>query len=574
MSANFITDINRWLEEGRYQEVKNVILDPASITQVRGFGMEIILGVCEHLNSEKTVWSPQMEECCEFSLLMVSQLSNPKEVLIALQEQVAQFGYSSKFKILLLPFQAVLLRIPDKQGKLLDMVLGTIGEHVNSLPLPDMSNFCEGKDRLFLDVDPKIQCISNIYEALAEFYAPFVKQVALNRTNQTKLPDGTNLRERRSVLRKNLLKTMEEPLVYMDLHVEEGSSASLLRKTAEKLMNHLSCVSGDFLSLSQTVDHLRISCNPSSEEDERLPSSAKSLSTIFYLIYGEECSCNSVPLVYSPELIFHTILVHADPLLRSTQPLATHKGLLLVQGILRHISDLSLPIDCLDHPIHFKVFQSLIWLAVSTINVREFKILTVQLFKLYLNKLHVETRYRLLQSLLPTLDHPGMRGVVINVIKDQIDLCLKRDWSFFLHDRLNGLLPLIWSLPQGVETDLLEQMDPIMNALSLARYLLLRDVTNVSGFTQHLPNLEVEFLEPLTKALKLSRAHYELELHKIGHDIAGDVNFISSMPTVSPDQQKSAIRVALSSFDLLSSVLARVSECLQSFKSPTLPPAS
>ena len=559
MSSHFITSINAWLEEGQYQQVKNVILDPASIQQVREFGMEIILGVCSHLNSEKTVWSLQMEECCEFSLLMVAQLSNPKEVLIALQEQVAQFGYSSKFKILLLPFQAVLLRIPDKRGKLLDMVLATIGEHVSSLPLPDTGSFCEGKDRLLLDADPKVQCISNIYEALAEFYAPLVKQVALNRPNQAKpgLVDRGNLRERRSVLRKNLLKTMEEPLVSMDLHVEEGCSASLLRKTAEKLVHHLSCVCGDLMSLSPEL------------EDNRC------LSTVFYLVYGEDLACSSLPLVYSPQFVFHTVVMHGHVLLRSNQPLAIHKGLLLVQGILRHMSDLALPVDCLDHPVHFKVFQSLIWLAVSGINVREFKVLTVRLFRLYLNKLHAEARYRLLQSLLPTLDHPGLRGVIINIIKDQIDLCLKMNWPYFLHDRMDAILPLIWSLPNGVETDLLEQMDAIMAALNLARYLLLRDANDASGLRHHLLGLEEDFLEPLGRALKISRAHYELQLHKIqqqqhdvAQDVAGIINGLSAMPAVSPEQQKSVIRLALNSFDLLGSVLARVSECLQSFKNP------
>jgi len=404
-----------------------------------------------------------------------------------------------------------------------------------------------------------VQCISNIYEALAEFYAPLVKQVALNRPNQAKLTDGVNLRERRGALKKNLLKTMEEPLVSMDLHIDEGCSSSLLRKTAEKLVHHLSCVCSDFMSLSPELED------------------TTSLSTVFYLIYGEDLTCSSLPLVYSPQFVFHTVVMHGHVLLRTNQPFAIHKGLLLMQGILRHVSDLALPVDCLDHPIHFKVFQSLIWLAVSGVNVREFKVLTVRLFRIYLNKLHIEARYRLLQSLLPTLDHPGLRGVVINIIKDQMDLCLNMNWPHFLHDRLDGILPLIWSLPHGVETDLLEQMDAIMAALNLARYLLLRDASNVSGLTHHLPGLQENFLEPLGRALKISRAHYELQLHKIQqqqHDVTRDVAAVvpglSAMPAVvTPDQQKSVIRLALNSFDLLGSVLARVGECLQSFKNPT-----
>lgn len=568
MSADlFLPNINCWLEQGQYQQIKNVILDRSHITKVREYGMDIILGVCNHLNSEKTVWSAEMEECCEFSLLMVAQLSNPKEVLIALQEQVVEFGSSSKFKILLLPFQAVLLRLPDKQSSILNMVLETIGEHVGSLPLPSPGHCFEGDERVLLDTDPKVQCISDIYEALAEFYAPFVKQMSLNRV-QTKLDDETCLRERRRVLKKNLLKTMEQPLMCMDLHFNEGKSPSLLRRTAEKLVQHLSCVCGDFFSLHETIHHYqeKHQCLPSPSLDDRSPPpSLKSLGTVFYLIYGEQLPCVSVPCVYSQEFVFHNVLLHADLLLKSTESLVVHKGLLLIQGVLKHVGDSSLSIDCLDHPIHFQIFQSLIWLAMSGVNSRECKIISVELWRPYLDKLHPGARYHLLQSLLPTIEHPGLKGLVINIIKDQIALCLDKNLPYFLQDRLNASLPLIWKLPQDVETDLLEHMDAIMSALNLARFLLLRDKQNFSGFVNQLPLLESQFMEPLTRALSLSRAHYELELNKIGSGVSAMCNILMSLPEMTLDQQKSIVETALSSFDLLESVLARVAECLHSF---------
>lgn len=568
MSADiFLQNIEIWLREGQYQQVKNVILDRNNVNKVKEHGMDIILGVCSHLNSEKTVWSAEMEECCEYSLLMVAQLSNPKEVLIALQEQVAEFGSSSKFKILLLPFQAVLLRLPDKNSTILNMVLESIGEHVGSLPLPNQNYLCfEGKERVLLDADPKVQCISDIYEALSEFYAPFVKLVALNRA-PTKLDDEVCLRERRRVLKKNLLKTMEQPLISMDLHVAVGDSPNLLRRTAEKLVQHLSCVCGDVFSLPEVVHHFQLLEKSSPPKDDgNPPPSLQSLSTIFYLIYGEQFSSGvSVPCVYSPEYVFHTVLDHADLLLRSSQPLAVHKGLLLIEGLMKHVANSSLTVDCLDHPIHLQIFQSLIWLAVAGVNVREFKILSVKLWRPYLEKLHPSARYRLLRSLLPSVDHPGLKGCVINIIKDQIGLCLDNNWPYFVNDRLNELLLLIWKLPHDVETDLLEHMDPIMNGLNLARFLLLRDKDNASGFTKHLPAFEADFMEPITRALNLSRAHYQLELSKVCHGVSAMCNALLALPEMPLDQQKSVIETALNSFDLLESVLSRVNECLHSF---------
>lgn len=563
----FLPNISRWLDAGQYQRVKNIILDRTNINKVREHAMDVITGVCSHLNSEKTVWSSEMEECCEFSLLMVAQLSNPKEVLIALQEQVANFGCSSKFKILLLPFQAVLLRLPDKQSVMLNMVLETIGNHVSSLPLPDPDHCIEGKERLFLDADPRVQCIQDIYEALAEFYAPFVKQVSLNRV-QTKGEDETSLMLRRRVLKKNLLKIMERPLVCMDLHFDEGQSPSLLRRTAEKLVSHLSSVCGDFFSLPDLVHQHRHqrSCLSEDDDDEKADLSLQSVGAVFYLVYGEQLPVTSVPSVYSPEFIFHTVLTTAEPLLRSArEPLAIHKGLLLIQGLLKIFADQSICADCLDHPIHLQIFRSLTWLAVSGINVREFKVLSVELWRPYLDKLTPEARYRLLRTLLPTLDHSGLRGVVINMIKDQIALCLDKDLPFFLHDRLNDFLPQIWKLPQDVETDLLEHMDAIMSGLNLARFLLLRDLSDASGFTRHLTAFESDFMEPLARAVNLSRAHYELELSKVNSGVSAMCNTILSLPEMPLDQQKNVIEMGINSFNLLESVMARVNECIHAF---------
>jgi hypothetical protein len=374
------------------------------------------------------------------------------------------------------------------------------------------------------------------------------------------------------VLKKNLLKTMEQPLMCMDLHFVEGKSPNLLRRTAEKLVHHLSCVCGDFFSLPEVVHHFqgKHQCSSSSSfDDGSPPPTLKSLGTIFYLIYGEQLPCISVPSVYSQEFVFHTVLQHADLLIRNGEPLVVHKGLLLIQGLLKQVGDSSLSLDCLDHPIHFQIFQSLIWLAVSGVNSREFKMLSIELWRPYLDKLHPGARYHLLQSLLPTLEHPGLRGMVINIIKDQIALCLDKDLPYFLHDRLSACLPLIWKLPQDVETDLLEHMDSIMSSLNLARFLLLRDKLNASGFTKQLPILEVQFMEPLARALNLSRAHYELELTKIGSGVSAMCNVLVSLPEMSVDQQKSVIKSALNSFDLLESVLARVAECLHSFSGST-----
>ena len=49
------------------------------------------------------------------------------------------------------------------------------------------------------------------------------------------------------------------------------------------------------------------------------------------------------------------------------------------------------------------------------------------------------------------------------------------------------------------------------------RYLLIRDVDNVSGVWDLKTSIEKEFLIPFRKAIDLSKAHYELELKQVPH---------------------------------------------------------
>ena len=552
----FEDNIAKWLSQGQYQRVKNVILDRNNIATVKEKGMEIITEVCLHLNDDGTVWSAEMEECCEFSLLMVAQLSNPKEVLLSLQEQVDLFGESSRFKILLLPFQAVLLRLPDKKCNLLNMTLATIGEHVKHLPGPDIfDTLLEGDERLLLDTEPRVQCISDIYEALAEFYTPFLKPVSL-RFLQKSPDEDPALNVRRQVLKKNILNIMGEPLASMDLHAGQSGSSSLLRVAAEKLVMHLSYVCGDFFSLCANA--------AASHSSEDIP-----VATIFYLIFGEQLHCSSIPQVYTPGFIIHSIQPYANLLLNSFNPLQVHKGLLLTRGIFTRIEDASLSSTLLDHPVHLDTLLALVNIAIKCTE-KEFKVMAIDLFRPLLNKFQLDARYIFLRSLLSNVNHAGVKGFLINLIKDNVGVCLNTQSPFFLQDKLSALLPLIWHLPHGVETDLLENMDPIMGALNLARFLLLRDKTNTSGFADHLNMFDADFLQPLAKGLSLSRAHYELELNnlKMGKMMDAD-GLLRSSSQMSCENQIPVFQMALNSFDLLESVMARVSECIHLYRTPS-----
>lgn len=515
--------------------------------------MEIISAICSHLKKENTEWSADLEECCEFALIMVAQIANPKEVLIALQEQLAEFGSSPKFKILLLPFQASLLQIPDKQSVMLNMVLETICEHLKCLSLPAETECFEGNERLIMDADPKVQCIFDTYEALAEFYSPFVNEVSLKKTILR--ADGFDVHERRRILKENLVRILANPLASLDLHADEGKSPSLLRRSAEKLICHLENLAGNFIALLAHFD----AKSDAPEGSEPGSSYSLGLGVLFYMVYGEEHSCTAVPQVYSVEFIMEAMLRLSCILLSTSGQLVNHKGLLLLQGVLKRVRDSSLSADMFDETFHLQIYRSLSMLNVSEKYSRELRTLALTVWRSYLSKFQLQSKHRLLSNFIFGLRKVEVKGLVITSLKDELASCLDNNFPLLFPSGFDKLLRQIWTLPNGAESDLLEHSDSLMCAMNLARFLFIKDRCNSSGFADTLPHLKNEFLQPLSKAINLSRSHYSLELRQFEDRSKGKPN--ASLADITAIQELTFYRKALSYFDLMESVLARVNEC-------------
>merc|ERR1739838_1241817 len=128
-------------------------------------------------------------------------------------------------------------------------------------------------------------------------------------------------------------------------------------------------------------------------------------------------------------------------------------------------------------------------------------------------------RNRLLRSLLVTIKHAGVLGVVILQLKENIEWSIKNGIQYgpFVGDRGNDLISLTLSstLPNKERTDLLEWSDSIMTVLNLLYYLMVRDKDNITQIYDVKPQLRKSFLEPLQKGLDLSRGHYQLKLTEL-----------------------------------------------------------
>lgn len=202
-------------------------------------------------------------------------------------------------------------------------------------------------------------------------------------------------------------------------------------------------------------------------------------------------------------------------------------------------------------------------------------------------KFSAAARFFYIRGLFYSSHHAGFKGYVLTyLLKPQIEAALRENDSrgqnpsekcggedqthSFVGPNMKSWYSKIFCMPDGPETDLMQHQDTIMAALNLLRYLLIRDVDNVSGVWDLKTSIEKEFLIPFRKAIDLSKAHYELELKQVKSgerdskqpEITMDVDGETS-PNSDPQQELDCLKSAITNFDLMGSVLCIVDGLIQ-----------
>ncbi|XP_039273683.2 glomulin-like [Styela clava] len=295
------------------------------------------------------------------------------------------------------------------------------------------------------------------------------------------------------------------------------------------------------------------------------------------------------PKVYSSQCLLVFTCISLNTLLSCENQCVAWKGLETLSFILNQTSDSS--ISCGEVVYNIKmsygsfqgrsqslnpildVFKNLISIAVM-LPSKTIRSTAIQHVTKLLNLFRWEDKYSILVHLLRTTDHNGVQGVLIGYLKDRFNEILqeispKNSLIFCEAHKMSTLGELIFLLPQGTETDLLEDCDRLMPALNLFRFLLIRDKTNKTGILDHLDKLDTEFLKPLRNAIDLSRAHYENELKKYDRSSKrpddNKTEFLvngTPLPTLPYKEQKRTLEAALHTFDMIEIVTIRVIELI------------
>nr|XP_016811781.1 glomulin isoform X6 [Pan troglodytes] len=499
-----------------------------------------------------------------------NKLCNPKELLLGLLELIEEPSgkqISQSILLLLQPLQTAYLMSDNLISVLviqklhnkaysIGLALSTLWNQLSLLPVP------YSKEQIQMDDYGLCQCC----KALIEFTKPFVEEVIDNKENSL---ENEKLKDE---LLKFCFKSLKCPLLTAQfLEQSEEGGNDPFRYFASEIIGFLSAIGHPFPKMIFNHGRKKRTWNYLEFEEEEDKQLADSMASLAYLVFVQGIHIDQLPMVLSPLYLLQFNMGHIEVFLQRTEESVISKGLELLENSLLRIEDNSLLYQYLEIKSFLTVPQGLVK-VMTLCPIETLRKKSLAMLQLYINKLDSQGKYTLFRCLLNTSNHSGVEAFIIQNIKNQIDMSLKRTRNnkWFTGPQLISLLDLVLFLPEGAETDLLQNSDRIMASLNLLRYLVIKDNENdnQTGLWTELGNIENNFLKPLHIGLNMSKAHYEAEIKNSqeaqkSKDLCSITVGGEEIPNMPPEMQLKVLHSALFTFDLIESVLARVEELIE-----------
>ncbi|XP_051556412.1 glomulin-like [Myxocyprinus asiaticus] len=553
------------IEQGDSAQVLSILVDEKNKNVVRCMGWNLLGPLVQILLKKEDRNLPH----CHAILSYLLEVCNPKELLVGLLEQVEDADSGSiaeTLTLLLKPLQTVLLRLGMKKPSSLGMALSTLLSQVARLPVPI------SKEQEEDDVFGLCRCCT----ALLEFVKPFVEEIKEIIKDNNRISKDNELRVE---LLKFCMKSLSEPLLEVQLKDPDTFEKSPLRGFATEILIILSNIGESLPDLLSRNILKKREVPGFLEEEVRYPK--ESLACMSHLLFVDHITMDIFPAVLSPVFVLQCNMEYIELLLSRTEESHRQKGLELYEKSLIRVEDNSLLVDLLELKTFFSVPQNVVK-VMTLCPDQNLRTKGLKVFQLSIDKFNTEAKYKFFRGMLKTSHHAGVEGYIIKNIKNQIEFSLKpgngNEW--FLGKHLLPLLQLVLCLPQGPETDLLQNLDRIMESLNLLRYMLIRDKEweNETGIWTELYKIEDNYLKPLRTGLNMSKAHYEAELkstkeNRSSKDSKAPDYTVSvgneKLPNMTPEMQIQVLQSALFTFDLIESVLARIEEIIEAKDRPS-----
>lgn len=527
---------------------------------------------------------------CETILKGIAQQAPKEDVLFELLEVLEGVNHDEKFTSILKALQAVLLRMDHNRTQAIAWVLDAVGQYIEqeiSLPTelknqvgPEMENLIEN--------DPIVQRLLRLYITIFLFLDR-VQRCLLEQTRDDRIKiffvqDFNS----RNVMTTFLLKLMDGPFAYLNFsYCKEPKSYG--RQCAEQLLQLFSKNFTNPFKLLEFIDDrefLQSRTQKSIDKKELMNIfyseerfTTLSVGIVFYLTFVEKIHTGVIaPQIYKHEYVIDKGFILVNHLLSMTDTQIHNKGIDLGLALLNLTTNESLSVNDVDTDTR-NIFYDLLCKVIIYSPVQQNRKNGLQLFNLFIEKHLLSAKYKIIDHLFNTVSQSGLLSHTAMLYKALIVKLLNtgsHNQQQFSPIKFCKILSThICRLKEAERTDLMETHELIMTALNLLIFLMMRDKDNFTGIFNVIDEIQKTFLEPLERALQLSRVHYANEAKKIeygedknmsnmGQSMDIDIQNDFGTRTLELTKEKKLEILSYSSnmFDIMTRLLARVNECV------------
>ena len=169
-------------------------------------------------------------------------------------------------------------------------------------------------------------------------------------------------------------------------------------------------------------------------------------------------------------------------------------------------------------------------------------------------KLELKSRLVFFNYIHSRTDQSGLRGWIVTSFKDTFVLNLKNNLELaeYQGQGAKSQFRIFCQLSDGVQTDLIEKKEEILAILNSMHCIFRIDTENVTQIRDFEDELRESFLKVLQDALKISRAHYELQIKEFDGDKVGQVIVSGQeLPMMNRKQAIEVMNGAINTLDLI-----------------------
>ncbi|CAJ1059738.1 glomulin-like [Xyrichtys novacula] len=497
---------------------------------------------------------------CQAAITHLTGTCSPNELLhslVGLTEDINPVAISDTIIALIPHLQTVLLQLKDRKAAGLGLALSALQKQLSRLPVPYTQQQEEADE----------YGVCRCCNALVAFTRPFMEEVKSKNGNCV---TNSEDEEMRTELLKFCMWSLSEPLLEAELNQDRQTSLWLF---ATKIMVLL-------LAIQPPLSELLFFNSVKKWAQTDSTQSKESRACLAYLLFVQLICIDSFPAVFSPVFVLQCNMENINQLLSSKKESHLLKGLALSAKSLENVQDNSLPVSLLELRSFSSMPQNLRQ-VLTDCPIKHLRESGLKVLQLFINKLDTEAKYKFFRYMLKTSNHAGVESYIIKNIRDQVEFSMQPGNAnkWFLGEDLLSLLGQVLCLPQEANSDLLTNMDKIMESLNLLRYLLLRDkeLKNKTGVWEELCRIKDEYLKMLRVCVSISRGYYSAELKalredqklkaKEARDAARSARLVKSLavrhekvPDMSSEVQNQVLQSALVTFDLMESLIFRIEE--------------